>query len=122
MGIYSRTNKTNKPIIETNVRLLDGYKEHENFSIAILSKAGRKIFIILHQRDCIIYHENGKIQNCKGFTTDSEAYDKWLKWIGKMCKKDYNSEYFLGTHVAGDPNTLHDINTLNSIFYKWLKL
>jgi len=109
-------------VIESNVKILDGYKEHEDFSIAVLSKMNKTIIIILHQKDCIIYHENGKIQNCEGFTTKSKAYNKWLKWIGKMCKKDHNSEYFLGIHTAGDLNTLHDFDKLNFILYNWKRL
>lgn len=34
------------------------------------------------------------VLNTYSASNSDEAYDKWLKWIGKMCKKNTTSKYF----------------------------
>jgi hypothetical protein len=56
----------------------------------IIGKGGTSVIAL----DLSLLHNSMIVLNYKEMQTSDEAYDKFLKWIGKMIKKTSDSRYF----------------------------
>ena len=76
-----------------------------NCSYAIISKDKLNIIIIFKDLECAIFDlddlkatKEYRYLLLKHYVTGSYAYTDFLKLIGKMCKKDKSSKYFMKLH------------------------
>lgn len=89
-------------MIESTVKISMKDNNDLGCSYAIVCKDSISVIIILKASECAIFDYNELKENnsynyllLKHYINDSFAYKDFLKLIGKMCKKDKNSKYFL---------------------------
>ena len=90
-------------MIESTVKVSMRDDNDLNCSYAIISKGNTNVIIILKDSECAIFDYNSlKADNfvyeyllLKHYDNDSDAYKDFLKLIGKICKKQEGSKYFL---------------------------
>jgi hypothetical protein len=71
----------------------------------IIGKGGTSVIAL----DISLLYNSMIVLNYKELPTSDEAYDKFLKWIGKMIKKTSDSRYF------NQKNPYHHITNENCI-------
>lgn len=71
---------------------------------AIVQESGKFVVLVMHGASCAAYDGKRFINkdfthplNHKKFLTAEEAYDKLMRWIGKMVKKDERGRYYTDT-------------------------
>ena len=108
-----------KSILEANLRAREPYRAHTGRFIvdigngsdtkkhdycAIVQESGKFVVLVMHGSSCAAYDGKKFIANDfshplnhKKFLTTEEAYDKMMRWIGKMVKKDERGRYYTDT-------------------------
>ena len=71
---------------------------------AIIQESGKFVVLVMHGNSIAAYDGKKFISNDfshplnhKKFLTSEEAYDKMMRWIGKMVKKDERGRYYTDT-------------------------
>ncbi len=90
-------------MVESTVRISMQNDNDLHCSYAIICKGSISIIIILKDAECAIFDYSSlkaesfayKYLLLKHYYTDSLAYKDFLQLIGKMCKKEESSKYFL---------------------------
>lgn len=85
-----------------------------NCSYAIISKDKLNIIIIFKDLECAIFDLDDLKETkeyryllLKHYVTGSYAYTDFLKLIGKMCKKDKSSKYFMNHKKEDNRMVVH---------------
>ncbi len=86
-----------------------------NCSYSIISKETLNIIIIFKDLECAIFDLDDLKETkeyryllLKHYVTGSYAYTDFLKLIGKMCKKDKSSKYFLNHKNEDNRMVVHE--------------
>lgn len=91
---------------------------------AIIQENGKFVVLVMHGKSVAAYDGNMFINkdysyplNHRRFQTTDEAYNKMMKWIGKMVKKDDHGRYYNNRryHEYDISEDEFDINALNTI-------
>ena len=96
----------------------------EKYDYAVIMPDTRKVGVILimHQNKIAAYDlnafQNGNYSyplNYKEMDSPEEAYAKFMRWIGKMVKKDERARYYNNRRYHEYAPTTFDENKLNEI-------
>lgn len=82
------------------VRCVVNIKGSNHIDYCVCCQGKKALIIVKYQKSCAIYDfkelMEGRYEplNSKVFETMGEAYDKMMRWIGKMVKKSDKSRYY----------------------------
>ena len=115
------------------VKCVVNIKGSNHIDYCVCCQGKKALIIVKYQKSCAIFDfkeiMNGRYKplNSKCFDTTGEAYDKMMRWIGKMVKKSDKSRYynnstgkyhFFFTFEVSVLETLRNKKTLKKLYEK----